>query len=299
MKLPEGLRAHVLVAAGLALVLAACAGPRERDATDDRAAAEQIRLLRDIAELLPGRYSNHLQWREDNAERQYNLEIELTPVDVPDRLVLHLTQSGGDDPPRRFRLVVSPGRMPGNLAGELQPLGGDGQARGRCPMNFTGTDVGFTGETDPHTCSFGSGESRVGLLKEIAFDGSQVIIADKIVETGEPGDGQPDQVLCFHRMRTFSGWAGVRPDGDGEWRIAGDVSLVSEGGRAEPADRNGVALGIRIELARVRWREDQPPILRLAVYENADELIGYAWADPGAVEIGLSLETVQVGLRAE
>lgn len=289
-----------LLAGGLLLLAAACAIQDTRDDTAGNQAAttEQARLLQNIAALLPGRYSNHLQWRENEAEALYELDISMAPVDSPDRLVFQLVQAdAGGHGMRRFRLSLTPGR-PGNLSGELQSLGGAGEARGRCPMVFTATDAGFTGETDPRTCMFGSSGRRVGLLKEIAFDGVQVLIADRVVGSGEQARGEADQVLRFYRTRRFNGWAGVRKNAESDWRIADDVQLHSEGGTAEPKDRRGHTLGIRVQLARVRWREDQPPILRLAVYDG-DDLIGYAWADPDARELGISLETLQVGLRAE
>lgn len=291
----SGIRSAALAISCLALVGCTVTDSPKRDPVD----TDGLMLLEQIGRSLPGSYSNHAQWRAEpqDADAPVVLEVLPDPVVDPGRLRFRLVQQQGDAPLRSFTLTL--GRAPGEsrLTGEFAPLDRAGEARRACAMDFIVRGEGLVGETDPLSCRFGAGESATGLLKEIAIDGRRIVIADRVVRlpSGEPVAS--DQILVFDRIRRFAGWAGVREEGG--WRLSQNVQLHSGGGRAQPRDAGGMSLGLGLELAYHVWREDQPPILRLAVssLENG-QLIGYAWADPDAAQIGLAVDDVQVGLNA-
>lgn len=253
--------------------------------------------LDDIARTLPGEYSNYLQWREheDPATGPVTLEILHEPMVDPQWARFLLRQTSPEQRPRRFALELTPGEPPDRFEGVFIPL--DMAAAGQCQMHFRLLSAGLSGETRPDDCRFGDGEQAVGLLKEIAFDGQQIVIADQLFDLDQGEAVGETQVLRFFRQRRFHGWAGVR-DGDG-WRLAQDLILHSEGDEIIPTDAYGRDLGVRLQLARILWREDQPPILRLSVYDtDSGRLLGYAWADPDAMQLGINLPEVQAGLTA-
>jgi len=287
---------RAFIIACMAAVMGGCAGLGEQH--DDPDDSQGLQLLNNIAGAMPGLYSNHGQWREDDRPDPgpYELLVEPRPVDDPGRIEFLLSQTDARDRTRQFRLELAAAPAGHRLQGVLTPIDPSGQARGQCRMNFTVSNRGFSGETNPEDCFFGDGDDAVGLLKEIAFDGQQVVIADRLTRlyTGDPAG--EDQIYRFYRVREFSGWAGTR--NDGQWRISNEVVLHSEGSETRPADSAGNSLGLNIQLARINWREDQPPILRLSVHDEVTgELIGYAWADEDAEQVGLNLPDVQVGLR--
>lgn len=285
-------RAIRLVAVFFGIGLAACATNPEPPQEPD------YRLMDEVALTLVGRYSNHAQWQRAGRPEPgpTRMDIDIEPTGEPHRIMVRMRQQTGDEPSRAFMIELTPGAEPGRLDGRFAPRE---SASGRsCPMRFSVRRDGFVGETSPETCRFGEGADAAGLLKELAHDGSQLVIGDRLItqQTGEPA--ATDQILRLDRIRTYSGWAGVR-DGEG-WRLAGSVRLHSGGGNAEPADAAGMDLGIRLELAPFIWREEDPPILRLSAIElDTGRLLGHAWADLDAEQIGLALPELQVGLRRE
>lgn len=291
MKIPEACR----VSAMLALALAAGCATTETEWAERPGPG----LIDEVAAVLVGDYSNHAQWQREGAAGGGPIELRVwrEPIDDPASAALRLSQSRPGQAPRVFQVTLAPDQRPDVLAGQFAPVADDGRVRRVCPMSFTVRRTGFVGETDPESCQFGDTGRRTGLIKEIAHDGRQLVIGDRLVSvaTGEPvGE---DRILRFDRVRPFSGWAGVREDG-GDWRLAESIHLLSDGAGARPKDAAGMDLGIRLELAPYFWRDDGPALLRLTVIdlENGDTL-GQAWADISAEQIGLALPDLQVGLH--
>lgn len=277
-------------------VLAACTTTTQRPPSSQQT---QPRALDQIARMLPGNYSNHLQWRQDGESDPgpYALTARLEPVAVPGTATFLLAQSEPDGAARHFALELAAGAQADHLEGLFLPLDAAQESRPNCRMHFTMVSAGFTGETDPRQCRFERDGHSIGLHKEIAFDGQQIVIADQLRDLAEGGPLGEPRVLRFFRERRFQGWAGVR-EGD-DWRLSGELTLHSEGAEAVPLDAHGRSLGLRLQLARILWREDQPLILRLSVHEEASgKLLGYAWADPDATQLGINLPDVQAGLTA-
>lgn len=253
-------------------------------------------ILRELAERLPGEY---VSVRGQDSPAQI-LRVEVRNGGGEDRLgLLMVQQEAGANRDRRFGLQLEPAAIANRLEGRFALLEGGDQVRRSCPMDFHLTGQALVGETDPASCRFGEGAETVGLLKEIAFDGRQISIGDRLVdpETGESlGE---DLVIRFLPAPEYSGWLGVR-EGD-EWRVASDFTLpMGEG--IEPLDAAEMSLGVSLELAYyqidARGEGTDATLLRLSVTElSTGRIIAESWAEPGSRRIGLALPDFQVGLE--
>jgi len=115
----------------------------------------------------------------------------------------------------------------------------------------------------------------------------------------------PDARIEARRVRTFTGWAalnGAGPDAradSNDWHTDDAVRIGSEGGRHALRFRDGQPSGYSLRLERLTFREGREPVLKLSVIADADgATLAYAWANPEATRIGISLGWVQVGLQA-
>lgn len=110
---------------------------------------------------------------------------------------------------------------------------------------------------------------------------------------------------ALRRVRIFGGWAAVNGSGPDaspgeDWHLQRDLRIGSEGGRARLHWRDGGPSGWSLVLERLAYREGNVPVLKLSVVEDAGgRTLAYAWADPAAHRIGLSLGWLQVGLEEE
>lgn len=281
----QALRPRAAWALAAALALGGCAVTPSAEEPEHSSA-----VLQQIAARLPGDY---LSVREDDLGAR-TLTIERRSGDGVTGLALSMIQSGGGEV-RRYGIRLEPGAMDNRLDGEFALLDSRGSARRSCPMAFHLNEQGLVGETDPASCRFGEESESVGLLKEIAFDGSTLRIGDRLVdpETGEPLG--PDQIIRFLPSRAFSGWLGVR-EGE-EWRVARDFKLQT-GGDIEPLDAAQMSLGVSITLNYYRMeRGSDETLMRLTVTElRTGRVVAESWAAPGSATIGLVLPDLQVGL---
>ncbi len=279
-------RASWLSVAALVLLLGGCAITPGAE-TPERPSP----VLQQIAARLPGDY---LSVREDGLDSRA-LSIERRNSADATGLAFSMVQSGGGNV-HHYGLRLDRGPMANRLDGEFALLGSRGQVRRSCPMDFHLSEQGLVGETDPASCRFGEESEAVGLLKEIAFDGSLLRIGDRLVdpETSEPLG--PDQIIRFLPSRTFSGWLGVR-EGE-EWRVARDFSLQT-GTDIEPLDAADMSLGLSIALNYYRMeRGSDETLMRLTVTElRTGKVLAESWAAPGSATIGVALPDLQVGLR--
>jgi len=252
-----------------------------------------------VAQMLVGSYAGTVSRSGRNgpaSDALTRLEARVERVSTEGVAVM-LEQRTGDRQARNFRLILRPTALATRLEGSFSPLDPQGGVAGECPLEVSVQSDGFVARTSPSTCRFGQDGETVALVKEIAHDGDRLIIGDRVVdpESGEPR--MPDRVLELERVHRFAGWAGVR-DGGESWRVAEDIELESDGLEVEPEDAGGMTLGLALELAPHRVRDDQPPVLRLRVFDTASgNLLGQAWADSAATRIGLALPDLQVGFR--
>ncbi|MEO5622168.1 MAG: hypothetical protein ABJB02_01930 [Dokdonella sp.] len=106
------------------------------------------------------------------------------------------------------------------------------------------------------------------------------------------------------KVETYTGWAainGAGPQGaaDGkDWHMDRSLHLGSEGGRTPLTWRDGKASGYSLRLERLTYGDDNVAVLKLSLVEDqSDRTLAYAWANPEATRIGLSVGWVQVGLE--
>lgn len=273
--------------AAIAMMVTGCAlTPRQTvdETVDSRLGA--------IASALPGQYASVADSRDGHIR---NLLIEARPAADPNALRLELTQSDGERQ-RRFLLTLEPDHNALNLAGRFAPLDGDGQTLAHCAMRFHLRDGGLVGMTDPEECRFGQGEQAVGLLKEMAFDGWQLVIGDQVLSAGAAGEAGPADIVTYLPAVHFSGWAG-RLEGDA-WRIARDIRLRPDGRPEQPVDAADMSLEVDLRLGYYRLPDDDRQLLRLTLTNRADgTLLGESWSDASASSIGLALPGFQVGLE--
>lgn len=289
------IRAEFLATLAIAaLVGVGCtSSPSRHEAGDDPLPA----VLQELGATLPGRYISISEGDDDDVALVLRISVESPSDESALVFILNQQTLSGDDDPRRFLLrMADDGEGPERLEGEFAPLDRSGSPRRRCAMTFRVREGGLIGETDPESCRFGEGGRATGLLKEIAFDGHQLVIGDRLIELpgGEPA--APDRVHAFYRARSFQGWAGVREGG--AWRTAKDFELDPSDAEVVPSDAAGMELGIRIRLSFYRMQhEDGELMLRLTVTDReSGDLLGESWADPDSRSIGLSLPEIQVGL---
>ena len=282
-------------AAGLAalVAMAGCA------ATDTQPLPEPgQRPVERVAQMLAGNYAGMAArvGGDNESDSLTRLKARVERV-AADGVAVGLEQRTGNGEPRNFRLIFQPTALATRLEGSFSPLGPRGETAGKCPLEISVQSDGFVARTSAATCRFGQGSDAAALIKEIAHDGERLVIGDRVVHPDTGESRMPDRVLELQRVHRFVGWAGVR-DGGESWRVAEDIELESDGLEVQPGDAGGMTLGLALELAPYRVRDDQPPVLRLRVFDTGSgDLLGQAWADPAATRIGLALSDVQVGLR--
>jgi hypothetical protein len=279
---------------GLAVLLSACAVvPGDRDT--DRPLLDPTLL--EMTTRLPGDYTTVLTRSQRlDGDHPLLMNIEPQPGSSPEQLDFLMTQLDGQRSARLFLLSIRAGDDRQRPEGFFAPLDSAGQARRQCAMEFNLRQDGFSASTDPDTCRFGEGAQMTGLLKEIAFDGHQLVIGDRLVNlsTGEPL--ADDQIHAFSRVRAFSGWAGRR-EGDG-WHRSTPFELHSGDDQIELIDAAGMSLGMSLNLHLHDPGQDQDTILRLTVSDSeSGEIIAQGWADPDAESLGIALPAVQIGLQ--
>lgn len=303
------LRHLPLLYSGLLLLsLSACVttgGPSQRNpAPQDNSALQ----LNQIARILPGRYGNfqqvHQQSRsgEERKIPPLNLQIQAS-ADLTESIEYLVEQStpGQSESTRAFlwRLVATNGRL------ILRVLPRDRAGARPCDIPLQPTATGYAGQSDPRQCAVDNpSQAQLGVRKEIAITAAGLTLADQVIDLLS-GQTRFQSIVEFQRISEFKGWAGVK-DEQGQWRLARAFALHNDGDQISLIDAQGQPLGIRLQLARVNYREDRPAILRLAVYrENSDEagslggaeMLAYSWAETTASQIGLNLEWFQAGLE--
>ena len=287
-----------LLPAALLVLLAGCAAPADRQLAQPGPGSAE-RAARMLAGSYAGRPSSDGQ-AEDSVEL-VRLHAQVQRI-AAGGVETSMSQRRGDGPERNFILVFRPTSVATRLDGTFSPLDDQDRPAGSCPMEVTLRSDGFVARTNPATCRFGAGGDEVALIKEIAHDGQTLVIGDRVVDPESGEKRMPDRVLQLQRVRSYSGWAGVRDPGSvdpaSDWRMADALAIQSDGLGLDPEDAAGMPLGVTLDLAPYQVRNGEPPVLRLRVFDTTSgALLGQSWADPLATRIGLALPTVQVGLR--
>jgi len=291
------------IAAGTLLLLAGCATlERSPSAAAQPEASAQARALNHWLNQLVGDFESARQWRADHPDDQ-GASITRLQFVRHDAGTVQMTQRTDTGPARDFLWVFTARQndtLEAAISGQFITLGENGQRLGQCPLQVTALASGLVVETIASQCQFDTRQGQVSLLKELAFDGHSVVIADQLLDpnTNDQPLG-PASVLETWRSVAFTGWAGRMDGDDQQWRIARPISVDSREAGIEPLDAAGMDLGLSVRLGYYQPRDRNTPLLRLRIdIEDADGEISthQAWADRDATEIGLSLPTIQVGL---
>ena len=296
--------------------------PPPQDAVGHRLNAQ----LNQLSLMLPGRYGNFQQYHDARSAARGASHPAATDNNLP---LLSLTIAAGSDSgdqldytveqrtrgsggePRAFRWQL----IHAGTAIVLRIVPRDRPGARPCDIPLQAVSGGYAGQSDPRLCSLGNDNGpQLGIRKEIAIQPGAITLADQVVDLNS-GETRFASRLEFQRLVEFTGWAGVKDD-SGEWRLARPFVLHNDGAETSLVAQDGTPLGIRLQLARVRYRDDQAPILRLAVFRvnngevtvDADgaetaplnaAMVGYTWANRNASQIGLNLEWFQAGLEVD
>lgn len=292
---------HLWITATTCLLLSGCAALERSPNGDEQAeASTQARALNHWLSQLTGDFESARHWQPDNADA-HGVSITRLQFTRHDTSTVQMTQRTDADSSREFLWVFNADQTnapDSTAAGLFITLGENGRRLGQCPLQVTALASGLVVETIPAQCQFDTARGQVNLLKELAFDGQSLVIADQLLDVNNQPLG-PASVLETWRSVRFSGWAGRMDGDDQQWRIARPISVDSRNAGIEPLDAAGMDLGLSVQLDYYQPRDRNTPLLRLRVdIEHADGEVSthQAWADRDATEIGLSLPTIQVGL---
>lgn len=289
----ERLRRAAL-AGSLLLLLAACTTPVPGGGRGSAAEQRPV-AVEPVVAMLVGEYAG-VSWLEGEPAAPVRIRIDRISA-ASGVAVLQMRQFDAAGVERRFRIGLEATELATRLAGSFEPLSDDDRALGRCALELIVRGQGVLARTDASSCQFGSGDGALALIKEIAHDGDRLVIADRVVAAGTDRAIQADRMLEAVRVREFRAWAGSRDSADEPWRMAGDVELRSDATSVRPRDAAGMPLGVELDLGLHRVSAQGPTVLRLRAFGiESGELLGQAWADPGAVRLGLALPQLQVGL---
>ncbi|GAB4187858.1 MAG: hypothetical protein Tsb002_13620 [Wenzhouxiangellaceae bacterium] len=290
-----------------AILLSACVSDSEPRRQQRQAEAAINSQLSALARLLPGTYGNYQQFHSQRDERGLDdapapplLSLEITASgDIDDDLQyqVHQWTRGDSDTERRFHWRLSVAEPHILLA--ITPL--SNPAARPCLLRLLPTANGFSASASPQQCAVGDPNRGLGLRKEILINLNGITIADQVIQAGA-SEPVASSILRFQRINDYEGWAGLRNE-RGEWTLAQPFRLHNDGDSVLLSDVRGESLGYRLQLARVIYRQDQPAILRLALYRepaaddpSAAAMTAYAWSSPEAAQIGLNLDWFQAGL---
>lgn len=150
-----------------------------------------------------------------------------------------------------------------------------------CRQRFVRAGEGFSAGSEAGSCSAGLRLLSVG-PSGLGIDG---------------GDGQH---LELRRARPVTCWAAIPratplPDGRPDWWFRRGISLFDQGGMALLATDEPQPQRFELKMRNVVWPSgpNQPSLVLYVHQPGQARAIAYAWADPGAVRVGLNIRTVQ------
>ena len=170
-----------------------------------------------------------------------------------------------------------------------------------CSLHGSATADGLHVKVDLASCTTlapGIGASVALLPIDIHHDGERLDV--RLYADQARG---PDAKVEARRVRWFEGWAALHGGGRSgdasskDWHMNRELRLGSEGGRVALKWRDGQPSGYSLMLERATYRDGNVPVLKLSVLDDATgSTISYAWSNPEAERIGISLGWIQVGL---
>lgn len=171
----------------------------------------------------------------------------------------------------------------------------DGQARGRCPLTARLTQAGLSAETEVENCRFGEGSSQTALHKEIALDGTQLVIADRVLSLEDTTPLQDDVVLRLFRRQRFE-WRAIDRS-DGGQRLAAPGVIDTAGHAIALSDAAGMALPFRLQLRYYQLGRSETVVLRLSILDETGDVVAESWGDHESTALGIATDTIEVALQ--
>lgn len=260
-----------------------------------------------------GEYSNHEQVVRSADAGAAPVRIRITPMPGAGWYVWTVDLSGSTELSARWAmrsfksvnggLTVTPYRAPADASGADQKFDPDTWVPlEACALQGAASATGLEVKADIASCATlapGIGPTAALLPIEISHDGDQLNV--RLYSDQARG---PDARVEARKVRWFEGWAAVHGGGrtgdasSQDWHMNRELRLGSEGGRVALKWRDGQPSGYSLMLERATYRDGNIPVLKLAVIEDASgSTISYAWANPEATRIGISLGWIQVGLH--
>lgn len=290
----------------VALTLAGCKNNPPRTETQAPAASGQRAWF-------DGEYSNHEQVVRSGDTGAVPVRIRITPMADPGWYSWNVDFSGASALSARWAmrsfksvnggLTLTPYRAPADSSGADKKFDPDSWVPlEACALQGTASATSLEVKADPASCATlapGIGPTAALLPIEISHDGDQLSV--RLYSDQARG---PDARVEARKVHWFEGWAAVHGGGrtgdasSQDWHMNRELRLGSEGGRVALKWRDGQASGYSLMLERATYREGNVPVLKLSVIEDASgSTISYAWANPEATRIGISLGWIQVGLH--
>lgn len=171
-----------------------------------------------------------------------------------------------------------------------------------CALHGSSTAAGMQVRAEASSCATvapGIGREAALLPLEIDHDG-ELMHVRLYADQARGADAR----IEARRVHWFSGWAALNGAGPNasadskDWHMNRELRLGSEGGSVHLNWRDGQASGYSLRMERMTYRDGNVPVLKLSLIEDASgKAMAYAWANPEATRIGLSLGWVQVGLE--
>ena len=271
-----------------------------------------------IANWLPGAYSNFAQIHEDDTSRPVTdikirkLKTAEEPVfllesqqresgaSVYDIYWLKLNQSTQDVELHFARLRADELMLaiPDVLAAAWQ------RVVPGCVIVMSQPGGLIEGRSNPQTCFFEhlvQGETR--LERSLSLGAETLNIENTLAVAAGQVPAQ-SALLKLQKHHTFEGWASTRtpagPDQDrpGDWQLSNVFNIRDDGRINRLYDTEMNAMPYGLQLARLPWREGEPPYMLLSIINMEHQAIqGYSWFEPESESINLNLDWFQTNLE--
>lgn len=295
----------LLVCAILALALVGCKNNPPR--ADVQAAASSGQRA-----LFDGEYDNHEQVVRADTADVAPVRIRISPLSKAGWYVWDVDFSGSTPLSARWLMrsfksvngsvTLTPYRAPADGVDSGKKIDPDAWiALDACALRGVATENALDVKSDLASCTTlapGIGASAALLPINIHHDGERLDV--RLYADQARG---PDAKSEARRVRWFEGWAALHGGGRSgdasskDWHMNRELRLGSEGGKVALKWRDGQPSGYSLMLERATYRDGNVPVLKLSVLEDATgSTISYAWTNPEAMRIGISLGWVQVGL---
>ncbi len=178
------------------------------------------------------------------------------------------------------------------------------RVRPGCVMPLESVEQRLVAKTRPDNCRFDNplrGETR--LFRSLAISDAGLETDSVELEPGEQS-ASGGASLILQKHRTYEGQASERPLTDpeageyGEWQSSIPFNTRDDGRIEKLYDGNMKTLSFAVQLARLHWRDGEPPYLKLSIIDTRSGAIqAYKWFKGDSEQIDLNHEWIRVVLK--